>query len=193
MAVFKAINPNVEVNGRTVLSLVNGLGAFQDNGIRYLEMYGIKDVKSDGWYPQQSWLDAFKYISERIGTGTVFMIGKSIPESSRFPPEINNIFKALGALDVAYHINHRLHGRVMFDPSTGKMEEGIGHYRYKRVDEKRIELTCDNPYPCDFDKGIITQMANKFKPGGSFIIMEHDKAHGCRNHGAETCTYTITW
>jgi len=197
MAIFKAINPDVEVNGQTVLSLVNGLGSFKSTGLRILDTHGIRNIKDDEWYCQQDWLNAFKYINEKIGAGSLFMIGKSIPANTNIPPKvqsiITNVYRALAATDYIYHMNHRLNGKILFDPATGKMSDGIGNYHYKRFGEKHIEIKCDNPYPCDFDKGIITQMANMFKPDNAYMIIEHDKTLGCRNHGDESCTYSITW
>ena len=193
MGQFKAINPNVEVNGQTVLSFINGLGAFRSTGIKILEECGIKDVEPDVWYLQQSWLEAFKHISEKIGSSTLVLIGKSIPDNAQFPPEIDDIYKALSAIDIAYHMNHRLNGKVLFDPSTGKMTEGIGHYHYKMVLDNHVEIKCDNPYPCDFDKGIVSQMAERFKPSGTRAKILHDESQGCRKNGDSDCVYTVNW
>jgi len=193
MAQFKAINDRVEVNGQTVLSVANGLGSMKALGLRVLKDNGIDDPKPDGWYPQQFWLNAFKQISEKIGANTLLQIGKSIPDNAKFPPEIQDVHAGLAAIDVAFHMNHRLNGQVLFDPSTGRLTEGIGHYRYRKLDERKAEVTCDNSYPCDFDKGIIEAMAKKFKPAGSIVRIEHDESMGCRKHGSGSCVYTVIW
>lgn len=193
MAQFKALNPNVEVNGQTVLSIAHSLGSMQTMGMRYLENNGLKNIKPDKWYPQQDWLNAFKSISEEVGSKTLYKIGASIPDNAQFPEDIDSIFKALAAIDVAYHMNHRIKNIVLFNPSTGKMEEGIGHYHFKKVDERKVEIKCDNPYPCEFDKGIIERMANRFRPRYTLIRFEHKESDRCRKNGDNACLYTVSW
>ncbi|MBU1151772.1 hypothetical protein KJ632_03005, partial [Patescibacteria group bacterium] len=102
MTQFKAINPNVEVNGQTVLAIANGMGTMKNMGLQILSNNNIDDPKPGKWYPQQDWLNAFKQISEKIGSNTLHQIGKSIPENADFPPDIDNIEKALASIDVAY-------------------------------------------------------------------------------------------
>lgn len=193
MAQFQAINSKVEVNGQTVLSIVIGLDTMKTMGLKILKENGIDNPTPEGWYSQQSWLNAFKQISEKIGKHTLIQIGKSIPENAKFPPEIDDIHKGLSAIDIAFHMNHRLNGNILFNPANGQMTEGIGHYHYKKVNEKMAEITCDNSYPCDFDKGIIEAMAKKFKPSGSMITIGHDESKGCRKKGGDICIYTISW
>jgi hypothetical protein len=194
MAQFQSINPKVEVNGQTVLSIANGLGAMKSLGIRILGENGLTDIKPENWYPQQSWLNAFKIISEKVGVNTLYKIGTSIPYNAQFPPEINDISKALAAIDVAYHMNHRLNSKPLFDPSTGKMTEGIGHYHYSKISDNKVEIKCDNPYPCDFDRGIIEQMTKRFKLSSSIMVkVEHDGAKGCRKKGGNSCSYLVSW
>lgn len=193
MTQFVALNTDVEVNGQTVIAIANGLGSMKETGLRILAENGITDPHTDHWYPQQLWLNAFKQISEKVGIKTLHLIGTSIPENANFPPEINDVHKALASIDVAYHMNHRIKNKIMFDMKTGKLDEGIGHYHYKKLGEKSVEITCDNPYPCDFDQGIITAMAKKFLPAGTKIHMDHDEAKGCRKKGGSKCTYIISW
>jgi hypothetical protein len=193
MAQFQAINPNVQVNGQTVLSFVEGLGAMKQLGLKILSENGITEPASDKWYPQQSWLNAFRQISEKVGPRTLYIIGKSIPENAQFPPDIDNIEKALASIDVAYHMNHSLHGKPLFNQQTGNMQEGIGHYSFKKTGDNQAEIVCDNPYPCDFDKGIIDAMAHKFKPANAFVKTTHEESEGCRKKGQNSCRYVVKW
>jgi len=179
VAQFVAFSPAVEVNGQTVLAVVAGMGAFKDIAHEILTDKGIVDPQPGEWYSQQSWLDAYKDVAEKLGAKTLTQIGKSIPENADFPPDIDTIEKALASIDVAYHMNHR----------GGE----IGHYNYTQVDEKSGKIVCDNPYPCDFDFGIITAMARRFSPQGVFADVSHDDTQPCRKKGAETCTYMISW
>ncbi|HCC08356.1 MAG TPA: hypothetical protein DEP72_09400 [Clostridiales bacterium] len=180
MAIFKAYSSNVEVNGETVLSVVNGVGVFKKQSIDILAKNGINDPKPGEWYSQQAWLDSFKEISEKIGAKTLNVIGKAIPANAKFPPDIDNIDKGLSAIDMAYHMNHR----------GGE----IGHYTYTKTGDNSGKMVCTNPYPCEFDMGIIEAMAERFLPSDSIMVtVEHTDSHVCRKTGAESCTYVITW
>lgn len=180
MAQFKAFNPRVNVNGETVLSVVEGMGGFKQQAFKILADKGIDNPQPGKWYLQQAWLDAFKEIADTIGKRVLFEIGKKIPENAQWPPEIDDINKALASIDVAYHMNHK----------GGE----IGHYSYKQTSENSGVMVCDNPYPCEFDRGIVTSMAREFKPESSMrVTVKHDEAAPCRDKGAESCTYLISW
>ena len=186
-------NPKVEVNGETVLSVIHGMGAAAKTATEMLKKNGIKNPEAGKWYSQQMWLDAFKELSEKFGPATLRMIGKSIPENAQFPPEINSIETALSAIDVAYHMNHRLEGKVMFNPSTGEMIEGIGHYKVSKSSDTQINIVCDNPYPDEFDYGIIHAMALKFANANNFVKVTKFVEKGNRSEGGDFTTYEITW
>ena len=194
MAQFEAFEEGIEVNGETVLSVVDGMGAFKDRSYKFLADNGIREPRPGEWYPQQAWLNAFKAIAQTTGEFTLFSIGKKIPENAQFPPEIDSLDKALAAIDVAYHMNHRKNGKVMFDPSNGKMIEGIGHYGFEKTGDREIIMACNNPYPSDFDRGIIESMAFRFKPSGvPMIIVRLDDSKPTRKKGADSCTFKVTW
>jgi hypothetical protein len=194
MAQFKAFAQGVDVNGESVFSVVEGMGTFKAKAFDILSKNGISQPKAGEWYSQQAWLNGFREISETVGASTLFLIGKKIPENAQFPPDIDNIEKALQSIDVAYHMNHRLAGELLFNPLTGSMKEGIGHYVYVKMSEKKAKIICNNPYPCDFDRGIIEAMAKRFKPFESlFAKVAHDDAAPCRKKGADSCTYFVEW
>ena len=179
MAQFEAYAPQVMVNGQTVLSVVSGMGVFKDSACRILERHGIPNPSPNGWYPQQAWLNAFREIAGTIGARTLHQIGSSIPASARFPPGIDSIEKALASIDAAYHLNHK----------GGE----IGHYQYVKTGPSSATVTCRNPYPCDFDRGIIEAMVTRFKPAGSIPRVQHDASKPCRSKQGDSCTYLISW
>jgi len=194
MVQFKSINPRTQVLGDALLATIDGLGAFKNMALQILEENGIKNPEINKWYPQQNWLNAFKVIAEKIGSNTLFVIGTKIPENAKWPPGIDSIENALASIDVAYHMNHMIDNDVLFDPDTGVMKEGIGHYGFEKLDEKKIRMMCDNPYPCDFDRGIIVNTAKIFNPKGQqFVKVDHDESGLCRNKGDNVCNYIITW
>jgi hypothetical protein len=196
---FKAAESGIEVLGQTVYAVVDGFGAFSMIGSKYLADVGLGSLGPDGviqlvnegWYAQERWLTAFERISREIGDSALHLIGKRIPLNAVFPPWVTDVDSAIRSVDVAYHLNHRKQGQVMFDLEKGTMLEGIGHYGYAREDgaKPRIVSRCDNPYPCAFDQGILTSMTQRFARSGR---VEHAPGD-CRKQGAETCTYVVTW
>ena len=181
MPQFEAIDPAVEVHVKAIVSIVNAVDIGQETRLKILKKHGIDPFIGE-WYPQQKYLDAFKEISENIGDRTLFMIGKSIPEYAEFPPHIDNLEKALASIDVAYNMNHR-GGR-------------IGRYQLVEFleEDRTAVIVCDNPYPSEFDRGIITTMLRRFRPEDSIKSeVIRDLSKESRVDGHESCTYNITW
>ena len=181
MAQYKAFATGVEVNGETVLSVVDGMGVFKSKAYQILERNGIVNPQPGQWYPQQAWLNAFKQIAEEVGENTLYQIGMSIPKNAKFPEGIDTLGKALVSIDQAYHMNHQ----------GGE----IGHYTMERIDNHSAKMICNNPYPCDFDRGIIMSFTNIFKPLNSdkMAKVRHDDSAPCRKKGGNSCTYIISW
>ncbi|HAM99968.1 MAG TPA: hypothetical protein DCQ26_15310 [Marinilabiliales bacterium] len=180
MKQFQASSPNVQVNGETVYAIIDGMSAFRNKALKILADNSIVDPKPGMWFKQQDWLNAFKTISEQIGALTLNTIGQKIPENAVFPPQIDEIHTALGAINQAYHMNHR----------NGL----IGDYTYQKSGEKSGKMVCTNPYPDDFDKGIITAMGRRFLPKGSYTInVMIDKTQPERSKGADSTTFLINW
>ncbi len=195
---FRAFEKGIEVNGQTVYAIMDGFSNYKSIAAKYLLEVGIGtdkrgdiEIIADAWYSQEAWLKAFENIAKRIGDTILYQIGLTIPKNAIFPPWITDIHSAVQSIDIAYHLNHRKNGRVLFDPDTREMLDGIGHYGYEKVEDRnQIVSTCENPYPCDFDRGIITTMAKKFQP---HAVITHDNTKPCRKKGEESCTYVITW
>ena len=47
------------------------------------------------WYLQRNWLDAFQQVSETLGEDALLAIGRKIPDTAKFPPEIDSIERPL--------------------------------------------------------------------------------------------------
>lgn len=196
---FKSFEKGIEVNGQTVYAIVDGFKLIKSIPFKHLKAVGIGEDAGDGnirinpstWYSQESWLKAFEAISKDVGDSVLYQIGLAIPKNAKFPSWVVDIDTAIKSIDIAYHINHRKNGKEMFDPATGKLTEGIGHYGYKRIaGQNKIISVCENPYPCDFDKGIVTTMAQKFQPAAK---VQHDDSKPCRKKGQRSCAYIISW
>ncbi|WNG33661.1 hypothetical protein F0U61_08485 [Archangium violaceum] len=189
----------IEIKGQTLKSVVDGFNAFAvlgsayllDEGIGTRSPNGLVSLDPEGWYSQRSCLLCFQQISRQLGDGLLMQIGMAIPRNAHFPEGIQNIHDAIRTLDVAYHLNHRKNGRVMWDPSTRRMEEGIGHYGYEPVPgQRKIFSLCNTPYPCAFDQGLLTAMAQRY---ASNARVTHDNASLCRKLRGDRCGYFISW
>ena len=194
---FKAFEPGIENSGESVRAIVAGFNKFPSIALKYLVKYGflepnqkIDDLDITLWYPEEAFLQAFEAITNEVGANSLYGVGRQIPETAIFPP-MEGVIMALDSIDIAYHMNHRKNGKVMFDPQTGTMLEGIGHFHNKPVaNENRSVMVCETPYPCDFERGLISAIARKFEPGATTA---HDPNAPCRKNGADTCTYVIWW
>ena len=193
---YVAFEEGIEVNGVTINAVVNALLPIRFLVRKIFMEVGLPDIDSptyidkEKWYLQQNWLNAFKLIADKAGPHTMMSIGEKIPDNALFPSSITTIEQGLASIDVAYHMNHRnKDGKVLYD--NGQMIEGIGHYGFQKVvDENKILMKCENPYNCDFDKGIISKMAKSFQPNA---IVSHDEFKGCRKLGSNSCTYIVVW
>lgn len=177
MTQFQPFAKDVEVNGQTVLAVVKGMHPFEDKALAILAENGIHTPQAGQWYSQLSWLNAFKKIAEEIGPYALYCIGTKIPETAQFPDDIDSLAKALESIDVAYHMNHR--------------GGDIGHYHFHQPPDGPMSFTCINPYPCEFDRGIIEGIARQFTPAGLHITVKHADEAPCRDKGADSCTYHI--
>jgi hypothetical protein len=190
MAQFKAFTPGMEVVGGGVLSIIEGMGEFRSMAEAILAQHGLKKIQPDGWYSQQAFLDAFKTIAEKIGPRTLFACGKQILATIEWPPELDNLEAGLRSIDVLYHRSHRLNNVSMFDEKTGECRPGLGHYTLESLGKSSGVMVCPNPYPSEFDRGIITAMGRRFKPDFEARL---DSTKPTRLKGADSCTYILEW
>jgi hypothetical protein len=148
-------------------------------------------IRESRWFSLDSWLSVFETIRREIGPSALAQLGTHILKNPKFPAGINDVESALQSIDTAFHLSHRKNGVLMMDASSGRMLEGIGHYRFHRhsLAEKRVEMMCDTPYPCEIDIGIVTAVARRFAPRAT--VMHADR--GCRRDGSVVCSYEVSW
>ncbi|WP_338870049.1 hypothetical protein [Myxococcus stipitatus] len=191
--------PGITVTGVSVASIVEAIQSFSVLVNTLLDVMkvpargaaGERAIDPNVWYPMEDYLLAYKKIDTLLGGRGLEKVGTMIPKNAVFPANITDIHKALASLDVAFHMNHRKNGKDMFNPVTGEMLEGIGHYTYTAAPGKNEgTVVCNNPYPCRFDQGLVKGMAQRFMPEA---VVTHDASHGCRQKGADSCTFVVTW
>lgn len=184
MPQYVARDPAAKIRGSSVAAVLAALENFRHTADAILRGHGIADPDPEGWYSQQAWLDACCEMAATLGGPTVRLIAGKIPAVSRLPPGIDSIPAFLARLDEAYHPSHR--GEV-------------GHYRYRplgRVTARsgRAEVVCDNPYPCEYDEGLIESSCRACAgPEAGAVRVGHDRTKPCRKRGVESCTLVVEW
>lgn len=188
-----------QVLGANLQIVLDGFGSFSvlahniltQEGLGTADRNGVVKFAPDGWYPLERWLNALERIGNEFGHYLLYQSGMTTPKNAVFPPTVVDIHSALKCIDIAYHMNHATHGQAMFNPGNGQMQEGIGHYVYAHVPGKNlITIESSTPYPCDFDKGIVIAMAQRFQPNAALI---HDSSKPCRKKGGSSCAYHVAW
>lgn len=190
MTVRRRSYPGIEIAGNSALAIMSALGPYRAIADKALALHSIWTIAADRAYPLDAFLGVLDTIIETAGTNTIFAIGKKVPEFAIWPPGVDDMFKALASIEIGYHMNHFKDGKIMFDSSTGQLTEGIGHYHCKVEGARRIAMVCDNPYPSDFDRGIITATARKYE---SAAEVERDPSKPTRLEGADSCTFIVTF
>ncbi len=187
----------VEVSGETILGFIDAMGAFKPTALNYLKEYSISDPQAEEWYPLEPLISLFNKIADEGGRNTVKIIGATIINNRIWPDGIKTLGDALRSIDVAYHMNHRRGGICLFDYKDNKIIEGaIGHTYVipPKKNETKALYICSSFYPCDFDFGMASAFARKFKPKGSNRYARVKHATGdCRRNGHDSCTYEIIW
>lgn len=175
MTKYKALDPNVEVMGAAIMSVTSSLG---DEVLPILKEHNLNPLEAENWYTQQDWLNAFAALSEKNFMNAV-AIGMKIPDNAAWPPDVKTVHQALSSINIAYGMNHR----------NGE----IGGYHYEQTGEKSGVMVCDNPYPSDFDYGIVYRTVQKFMTEGDRPHVKLDGDKPTRKTGGKSCTYLIDW
>lgn len=186
---YRPFVPGITVAGNTVRVFTDTLRSFPVLREAILEVLGEREVDEEFWYPQEDLLRAYQKVDHLLGGRGLERFGRLVPGLALVPPTITGAHEILGGLDVVFHLHHRRDGATMFDPATGTMLEGIGHYAYERIGEREARLYCDNPYPCRFDLGLGLGFAALFEPDATAV---HEPG-SCRGRGDDGCGYRVRW
>ncbi|WP_375559591.1 hypothetical protein ACE193_17905 [Bernardetia sp. OM2101] len=189
---------DVEVHGQDILSFMDALSLVPLVGKAILKerqigvlVDGNYQIMPNDWYLLSDKITILKDVLKRIGPASLKKVGKKIPENANFPPEIDDIHKAISSINIAYHMNHRKNGKLMFDEKTGQITEGIGYYGYEAVKgENKIISVCENPNVSEYDEGILEAMARRFESRAKVVL---DTTKPTRRTGGDSCTFIITW
>jgi hypothetical protein len=187
----------IEVSSRIVWALINGMGVYKHKGFKIFEKLGLKEINYDlnQWYSWELFHEAFKLIENEIGFEAIFRIGTKIPENANIPHNTDSVESSLKSIDIAYHMNHRNSKKqILFDKNRTPnklLNDNIGSSIYENGPKPKTALIhCNNPYPCDFDMGLINGFARKFTDD---VVVEHQDISKCRKNGNNECIYSVRW
>jgi hypothetical protein len=190
---YKILGSNVQV-------ILDGFGSFTLLASKIMAESGLGTPDKDGlvklvpteWYSVPAFMRAWERIQAEFGDYTLKQAGRSIPTkaTTATDTQLSDIDTAFNLLDASYLINHTKNGVRMFNPETGEMMEGIGHYRTKTGPGKnQITVDVNCPYPCAFAGGVIEGLAQMFDPKAK---MTHDPK-ACRKHDSPICTFVVSY
>jgi hypothetical protein len=188
----KPLDSNVEISGEVVMVVVGAMKAATWLAEGILRNHGIDDPQPDRWYDRQAWLGVLHEIRDQVGALTLRRVGMSMFEDADWSPETTDAHAALGSLDVAYHEVHRRHSVPFYDAETETIRPGIGNYAYTATGDKSGTIVCTDPYPCEFDIGLVQRAVSCFGTPVAFVKVSHDGT-ACREKGDEACTYLVSW
>jgi len=174
---------DVEVLSINVHSLLGAFNLKEGEVQRILVSHGIEMTldESRRWYPLEAIIRSLEDIRARIGTHTLRAIGHQVPRNSPLPSHVDSFVALLPLLNDTYRMNHRGEG-------------DIGGYHYQPLQKNSARLRCDNPYPCEFDQGLLEAFHTRLPPKSSaFRLRIEHGPDGCRTEGAEACTYLLKW
>lgn len=188
-----------QILGANLKAILDGFGSFTllaskillESGLGTMDNdIGMAQIVPTTYYPLDRFLTAFLRVGTEFGDFTLRQVGMHIPKNATIPPSYRDIFTAFQTMDAGYHLNHGKNNQPMFDINTGTMIDGIGHMTFKPgATKKSAIMECSTPYPCAFDEGIVTGLAQRFEPTAT---VAHD-TKGCRKRGHPICNYNVTW
>jgi hypothetical protein len=185
-----------ETHGGALLNVLRASGAIADFArARWEALGGVPGDQRAGeapmvpdWFPLHANLRVLDDVARAFGDVALFDIGVTVPKHATFPPEIRSMRQALEVLDIAFHTNHRRDGVVMYDPATGTMLDGIGHYLCERAASDALIALSTSVYPCRFDLGLVSGLAARFDASAK---VQHAADGVCRVRGDVRCRYVV--
>ncbi|MDD4962650.1 MAG: hypothetical protein PHI11_01885 [Gallionella sp.] len=183
MAQFIAFEKDVEVLGIGILTIIPAFPEYARPLVEGLiAENNLLNVTPEKWFKVQPLLNVFKAFSTSYGPSTLFHVGVTVFEGFDLPPQLTDLESALKLIGEVYLMRHR----------NGEL--GYVELRSFDVQAKRAVIEYCNPYPCHFERGIVTACARKFKPKDAhFIEVELEKNKPSRLDGADSSFYVITW
>jgi hypothetical protein len=170
----------VEVQSSTAKALMDALGLLSQETRRILAQHGIPTLVQQEWYPIETLLGCLRDIRSQMGPYTLHSLGRLSAQHIAFLPTVGSFPVALASLHEAYQTRHR-------------GQENLGGYHAESHGGRAARIRCDNPYPCEFDQGLLESLFERFPPQEAFRLRCAHVPDGCRTQGAPACLYHLQW
>jgi hypothetical protein len=139
----------------------------------------ITVIDPAGWYPTRIELEVLAALSP----GEEYCAGWDIPDFVKLPKS-ENIIAAFHALDIGYHLNHRLNGQLMYDTRQWRIVEGIGNFTARADGSRAAVVSAPGPFSAHFNYGLITRVAAMHERTAQSEILEQAETY---------TTYRVYW
>ncbi|GKZ12821.1 MULTISPECIES: hypothetical protein [Haladaptatus] len=167
---------NTQVKGDSLTSVVQAVSrlseAYRKRVLDVLDKNGVPEPQVGEWYSLPAAIDSLDELVDGIGPRTVKTIGKEIPETVEWPPQIDSVEAGLTGLDDVYQMYHR--------------GGDVGYYEFEKTGETEGRMICETPYPSPMDQGIVEGIVKKFNDSGAFVEVERDETASKR-------TFDVSW
>lgn len=165
-----------EYSGAALNTFILGLTHSQSVVDKILADAGVDKIDPEAWYDFKWAEDFFLRVQEVLGAAVVRACGKTMIESAEYPPEINSIETLLPGLSHWYAYHAR-------GPNVGTITVEVEDDHSATLD------WATGRFPCSFCIGILEGACARY---GVIPLIEHG-ASGCRDDGASTCIYHMSW
>lgn len=183
MAQFTTSSQKSIVSGSIVCTLVASICDKNNEVAEILTAHELDNPRPDAWYSLQGYLQVLQAISQKMGPHWLFNLGKNILEQTQIPA--HDLQEALQYIE-------SLHQHETETDATGERT----YYKLLSYSEDRKEahVECRNPFPCYFDRGVLTSVFRNFQRGDvQSVHVALDNHLPSRLAGAHVSYYTILW
>ncbi len=171
---FVASSPKNLIYGSSMNAFIDGM-MIRGVGREILAREGLAEIDPNAMYTQQKGLDIMRRIAEKLGDETLYSIGYRVPYNVDFPDSIRDVRSALQSIQPAYQ-------KAVLGTNTGR-------YAFAEPEHGCFEVLCENPYPCDFDLGIVSALVDRFRGSQLYQIIHAPDC--CRKTGGAHCRYRV--
>lgn len=140
---------------------------------------GVTEIDPAGWYPTRIELEFLATLPPEAE----YRAGWDIPDFVKMPKS-KNILAAYHALDIGYHLNHRVDGWLMYDTRTWRMLDGIGNFEVRADGRHTALVSAPGPFSLHFNHGLVARVAVLHEPTANTEIV---------TAGPLTTTYRVYW
>lgn len=179
MAQFTATYPEHTIAGSVICALVASICDKLNEIEDILIEHQLQNPTPDAWYSMQDYVEVLQAIAKKMGPHGLFDIGKKILGQGQIPAQ--DLQEALQYFDSLHHT------------------EAKGENSYYRLlsyseDKKEAHIECRNPFPCYFDRGVLTTMFRNFQRQSiQSVHVALDNHRPNRLAGADVSYYTVLW